>query len=81
MLVRFLASESLRSFMAFIKALNSAVEGRTLSEDVHISSTVAGIQAALTTLDAWVDEIPPAQQSLRYGNPAYRSVQLLLRPC
>jgi serine/threonine-protein phosphatase 2A activator len=29
--------------------------------------------AALDTLRAWVDEIPPAEQSLRYGNPAYRT--------
>ncbi len=26
----------------------------------------------LATLSRWVDEVPPSQQSLRYGNPAYR---------
>ena len=28
----------------------------------------------LATLSRWVDEVPPSQQSLRYGNPAYRCV-------
>lgn len=26
----------------------------------------------IATLSGWVDEIPPAQHSMRYGNPAYR---------
>jgi Phosphotyrosyl phosphate activator (PTPA) protein len=27
----------------------------------------------LDTLSAWVDSIPPVTQSLRYGNPAFRT--------
>jgi serine/threonine-protein phosphatase 2A activator len=27
----------------------------------------------LDTLNTWVDEIPPVEQSLRYGNPAFRT--------
>lgn len=27
----------------------------------------------LDTLSAWVDQIPPVTQSLRYGNPAFRT--------
>lgn len=27
----------------------------------------------LETLDGWLDEIPPVSQSLRYGNPAFRT--------
>jgi Phosphotyrosyl phosphate activator (PTPA) protein len=27
----------------------------------------------LDTLSAWVDAIPPVTQSLRYGNPAFRT--------
>lgn len=27
----------------------------------------------LDTLSGWVDQIPPVTQSLRYGNPAFRT--------
>lgn len=37
-----------------------------------MSPPLAALAAALDSLRAWVDEIPPARQSLRYGNPAYR---------
>jgi hypothetical protein len=33
---------------------------------------VLGLVRLLGTLNSWVDDIPPAVHSLRYGNPAYR---------
>ncbi|KAK9806558.1 hypothetical protein WJX73_000697 [Symbiochloris irregularis] len=72
-LQRFLGSDALREFMAFLRALNTAVHGRLLSEAVPCSEAVTHLQAILTQLWEWVDEIPPLQQSLRYGNPAYRT--------
>jgi hypothetical protein len=47
--------------------------GKKLSAPRQLSRPLAALVAALDSLRAWVDEIPPAQQSLRYGNPAYRT--------
>jgi serine/threonine-protein phosphatase 2A activator len=44
-----------------------------MSPPPPLSPPLAALVAALDTLRAWVDEIPPAEQSLRYGNPAYRA--------
>jgi serine/threonine-protein phosphatase 2A activator len=69
---RFLASEAVKDFVSFILSLNEAAKGRKLSEPCPVSPPVQGLLDALAALSAWVDQIPPAQQSLRYGNPAYR---------
>ena len=37
-----------------------------------MSQPVLALVAVLRKMREWVDEIPPQQQSLRYGNPAYR---------
>lgn len=37
------------------------------------SEAVRALVAALDVLCGWVDDIPPAAQSLRYGNPAFRT--------
>lgn len=37
-----------------------------------MSQPVKGLVAVLQKMSAWVDEIPPVHQSLRYGNPAFR---------
>ena len=37
-----------------------------------MSQPVQALVEILKKMGAWVDAIPPKQQSLRYGNPAYR---------
>ena len=32
------------------------------------------LERLLGTLDGWIDEIPPVQHSVRYGNPAFRHI-------
>ena len=69
---RFLKSSTARNFVGFIMAVNSAVRGLRNSDPCHVSPTVQALLGVLDTLDKWIDEVPPAQQSLRYGNPAYK---------
>ena len=37
-----------------------------------MSQPVQALVEILKKMGAWVDAIPPKQQSLRYGNPAFR---------
>ena len=68
----FLKSMALKDFMGFILALNEAAQGQPLSAETNASSAINSMVHVLDTLSGWVDEIPPAKQALRYGNPAYR---------
>ncbi|MEW5301090.1 MAG: hypothetical protein WDW36_003970 [Sanguina aurantia] len=68
----FLASPSAHSFIAFLMALGQAATGKKISDPCHEGSCVTALRMMLATLTTWVDETPPLQQSLRYGNPAYR---------
>ena len=71
-LQKFLQSMALKNFMGFILALNEAAQGQPLSAHTSASSAINSMVQVLDTLNSWVDEIPPAKQALRYGNPAYR---------
>lgn len=71
-LQKFLKSMALKDFMGFILALNEAAQGQPLSAHTSASPAVNSMVQVLDTLNSWVDEIPPAKQALRYGNPAYR---------
>jgi serine/threonine-protein phosphatase 2A activator len=70
---RFLDSDSARSFFAFVLSLNEAVSGKKASDACAVSPPVQVLLDLLASLSAAVDEIPPVSQSLRYGNPAYRT--------
>ncbi|KAI3433441.1 hypothetical protein D9Q98_003255 [Chlorella vulgaris] len=72
-LKQFLGSDTARDFVCFVLALNEAVKGKQLSDRCEESEAVGKLLALLDTLGRWVDEIPPAAHSLRYGNPAYRT--------
>ena len=71
-LQKFLRSAALKDFMGFVLALNEAAQGRPISAETHPSAAVNSVAEVLSTLDTWVDQIPPAKQALRYGNPSYR---------
>ncbi|GAX82685.1 hypothetical protein CEUSTIGMA_g10111.t1 [Chlamydomonas eustigma] len=69
----FLSSEGLKGYLSFVLALNDAVQGKKSSTPCgETSDAVQKLQDVLSLLRKWVDEIPPSNQSLRYGNPAYR---------
>lgn len=69
---RFLKSETVNEFVGFIVALNDAVKGRAACSECEVSGPVSKMLDILKQLEQWLDEIPPVQQALRYGNPAYR---------
>ena len=69
---RFLKSETVREFVGFISAMSEAAKGAKVSDECPVSEPVASLLSALRQLSAWVDKIPPLQQAMRYGNPAYR---------
>ncbi|OWM81000.1 serine/threonine-protein phosphatase 2A activator [Punica granatum] len=70
---RFHSSESAKNFLGFVAALSESIRGHKISDTCHQSRAVNSIVAILETLIRWVDEIPPAPQSARYGNVAYRT--------
>ena len=55
-------------------AINEAVRDKPISADISCSAAVLAIMDGLAELSELVDEIPPAQHALRYGNPAFRQV-------
>lgn len=69
---RFVDSESGKSFLGFIAALSHSVLGHKISDPCHESETVLSILSVIETMSKWVDEIPPAAQSSRYGNLSFR---------
>lgn len=73
-LERFLHGSSAREFVSFILAVCEACTGKKLSQlSQNPSPLVQGMASMLDQLQAWVAEIPPVQQSLRYGNPAFKT--------
>ncbi|CAA3023763.1 serine threonine- phosphatase 2A activator isoform X2 [Olea europaea subsp. europaea] len=72
-IVRFHSSPVFHNFLGFVVSLSESIKSRKLSDPCHVSSTVEVIISILQTLSDYVDEIPPAPQSSRYGNVAYRT--------
>ncbi|GAB2284991.1 hypothetical protein Dimus_019446 [Dionaea muscipula] len=69
---RFVDSDSGRNFLGFVVSLSESIRGRKISDPCHESATVSAIISVLDTLLRWIDEIPPAAQSSRYGNLSFR---------
>lgn len=69
---RFHDSDSGKNFLGFVVALSESIRSRKISDPCHQSPLVNFILSILQTLTNWVDEIPPVQQSSRYGNLSYR---------
>eukprot|EP00959_Pyramimonas_sp_CCMP1952_P187602 3922553-Pyramimonas_sp.AAC.1 len=72
-LSRFLKSDTYASFVGFIDTLNDAVKGQPLDVDCEISESVEAIVSMLSRISSWIAEIPPVEQSMRYGNTAFRT--------
>ncbi|KAK7263386.1 hypothetical protein RJT34_30975 [Clitoria ternatea] len=70
---RFHDSFSGKNFLGFVVALSESIRGRKISDPCHLSSSTIALVSLLETLIQFADEIPPAQQSARYGNIAYRT--------
>ncbi|GAV90615.1 PTPA domain-containing protein [Cephalotus follicularis] len=70
---RFHSSASSANFLGFIVSLSESIRSRKISDPCLQSLTVQCIVSILETLIQWIDEIPPLQQSSRYGNLSFRS--------
>ncbi|EFN59472.1 hypothetical protein CHLNCDRAFT_18967 [Chlorella variabilis] len=75
-LKQFLRSDVACDLVSFILALNKAVKGKQLSDPCEESEAVRKLVGVLDMLWRWVDEIPAAAHTLRYGNPAFRTWSL-----
>ncbi|XP_073315019.1 uncharacterized protein [Primulina huaijiensis] len=69
----FHSSPALLNFIGFVVSISESVRSRKLSDPCHVSPTVEAIVSILQTLIAYVEEIPPAPQSARYGNISFRA--------
>jgi serine/threonine-protein phosphatase 2A activator len=70
---RFLGSQAYRSLQAWLRALNQAVLGRPNSTPIPLCPAVEGCLALLERLDRMVDDTPPEQGQMRFGNKAFRT--------
>lgn len=69
---QFHKSVSCKNFLGFIVSLSESIKGHKISDPCHKSQTVSSIVSVIETLISWVEEIPPVQQSSRYGNYSFR---------
>ncbi|KAJ8574300.1 hypothetical protein K7X08_026105 [Anisodus acutangulus] len=72
-IVQFSSSQTCLQFLGFIVSLSESIRSHQLSDHFHVSPAVLAIVEILQTLIGYVDEIPLAPQSSRYGNFAYRT--------
>ncbi|XP_019187104.1 PREDICTED: probable serine/threonine-protein phosphatase 2A activator 1 [Ipomoea nil] len=70
---RFQRSATCENFLGFVAALSESVRSHKVSDPCHVSPAISAVVSTLQTLISFVDEIPPAPQSFRLGNLAYRT--------
>jgi len=71
-LLKFQRSDAYKNLKAFILGLNEACKGKKLEKDMKVSDRCQAIIGALQKISGWIDEIPPIEQPMRYGNKAFR---------
>jgi len=71
-LTAFKASESYAALRDFVLALNNACKGKKISGDVAVSERCESIIFLLKKASTLIDDIPPIEQPMRYGNKAFR---------
>ncbi|KAE9405622.1 Phosphotyrosyl phosphatase activator [Gymnopus androsaceus JB14] len=70
----FQTSETHRTIVDYVEALNEAVVGAKLSDNVHESAVVQAILSILDRVEGIANAIPPVENSAsRFGNPAFRT--------
>lgn len=68
----FKKSQSYQDLVQFVRVCSDLVEGKNNSEASECSTVISLLNAYLEDLLVWVDEIPPIQQPMRFGNKAFR---------
>lgn len=70
---QFQSPSTCQNFLGFVVLLSESIRSHKLSDPCHESPVVLAIIFVLETLMTYVDEIPLAPQTSRYGNLAYRT--------
>lgn len=65
-------SKAYRDLLGFICAMNDAVTDKKCSITCFCSDIVSNLIDVLKTINGWIDDIPPLEQSQRFGNVAFR---------
>lgn len=65
-------SDSGKNFLGFVVSLSESIRSHKISDPCHQSPILNSILSILQSLIDWVDEIPPVQQTSRYGNLSFR---------
>jgi len=58
--------------VGFLSELADAAFGKKLSHDIQLSAPAVRLNAAFVEMGRWVDEIPPIEQPMRFGNKAFK---------
>ena len=69
---RFESSEVYGKLTQLVEGMQAAAVGKRLSDECAVSPLVGRALGMLEAMGGWVDEIPPLDQPMRYGNKAYR---------
>jgi hypothetical protein len=72
-LQRWKKSEAHASLLKYISELGDAVVGRRVTDECDERLIISTIVAEFQAMSGWVDEIPPLQQAMRYGNKAFKT--------
>lgn len=68
----FKKSQSYKDLVQFVRVCGDCVEGKKNSDAADPSPVIQLINNFLEGLKLWIDEIPPIQQPMRFGNKAFR---------
>jgi len=66
------ASAFYQSYLTFLVDLQKAIESKDITV-TPLNPKFTKLVAWLDTLEVWINEIPPLQQKMRFGNTAYRT--------
>ncbi|KAI9906572.1 hypothetical protein PsorP6_003826 [Peronosclerospora sorghi] len=69
----FLGSPAQQMILVFVKQLNESVKGKRVSSEYEVSPNVQKAVDLIGEISSWIDEIPPIQQPMRFGNKAFRT--------
>lgn len=72
-LQRWKKSASYLRIVAYVKSLSDAVVGKKTTYKCDVCPALQLILQELDQMRKWVDEIPPVQQAMRYGNKAFKT--------
>ena len=72
-LERFKAGTTYALIKDFVLALNQSCKGKKIRDESRVVSPACQkVVGLVRTMSSWIDEIPPIQQPMRYGNKAFR---------